>query len=143
MHSNVSKYSLGSIQGTITHTIYSYHRRKENIFETNILCVWFIYVLCLVFADGLMVQFRKFSSYTADLRADFKRRKSWYDSVYKYMTTQHLDRSNKLNKRSLHALRSSIDLHFLNVLNCKNAKFVPHGTLPDKEVKTQQHKNCR
>lgn len=41
---------------------------------------------------------QKVLSYTADLRANFTGRKSWYDAVYKYMTTQHLDRSNKIKQ---------------------------------------------
>lgn len=140
MHSSVSKYFLGSVQVNNN----SYYIVIVVIERTSLRQIYYVFgsfhVLCLVFADGLMVQFKKFKSYTADLHASFKGRKSWYDAVYKYMTTQHLDRSNKLNKRSSYALGSLTDFYCLNLKNCKSVKCVLHATPPIEKDTTRQQK---
>ena len=88
------------------------HRRRKPLRQIYYVFSSF-HVLCQVFARGYSA-IKKVERY-ADLHANSKGRKSWYDAVYKYMATQHLDRSNKLNKWSSYILRESTDSYFLNL----------------------------
>jgi len=102
----------------------------ENLWDKIYYVFGSFHVLCLV---------RRY----VDLHANSKERKSWYDAMYKYMATQHLDRSNKLNKWSSYILRESTDSYFLNLKKLYEFKMCAacRSTLRESHD-TRVKKNC-